>query len=125
MRFPNYTDSQSSCFLGFLPNYSFCLFFLLSVMCQDWILFINDFSINRAPESNGRKFYLTNSGSTSLSNSFIGSPTTGSESKNSGKPSTPRSALGRMRQWAGGESRSRYKKFPLIIFVGMLTIVRD
>lgn len=79
-------------------------------MCQDWILFINDFSINRAPESSGRKFYLTNSASTSPSNSFIGSPTTGSESKNTGKPSTPRSALGKMRQWAGGESRSRYTR---------------
>lgn len=79
----------------------------VTLMCQDWILFINDFSINRAPESNGRKFYLTNSASTSPSNSFIGSPTTGSESKNTGKPSTPRSALGKMRQWAGGESRSR------------------
>ncbi|XP_015757943.1 PREDICTED: WD repeat-containing protein 11-like, partial [Acropora digitifera] len=79
----------------------------IPLMCQDWILFINDFSINRAPESNGRKFYLTNSASTSPSNSFIGSPITGSESKNTGKPSTPRSALGKMRQWAGGESRSR------------------
>lgn len=79
----------------------------VTLMCQDWILFINDFSINRAPESNGRKFYLTNSGSSSPSSSFIGSPTTGPDSKNTGKPSTPRSALAKMRLWAGGESRSR------------------
>lgn len=79
----------------------------VTLMCQDWILFINDFSINKAPESNGRKFYLTSSGSASPSSSFIGSPTAGPDSKNTAKPSTPKSALARMRLWAGGESRNR------------------
>lgn len=84
---------------------------LTSVMCQDWILFINDFSINKAPESNGRKFYLTSSGASSPSSSFTGSPTAGPDSKNSFKPSTPRSALARVRIWAGGESRNRYTQY--------------
>ncbi|CAH3181969.1 unnamed protein product [Porites lobata] len=79
----------------------------VTLMCQDWILFINDFSINKAPESNGRKFYLTSSGASSPSSSFTGSPTAGPDSKNSSKPSTPRSALARVRIWAGGESRNR------------------
>ena len=78
-------------------------------MCQDWILFINDFSINKAPDSNGRKFYLTSSGSASPSGSFVGSPATGQDSKNTAKPSTPKSALARMRLWAGGESKTRYR----------------
>ena len=79
-------------------------------MCQDWILFINDFSINKAPESNGRKFYLTSSGSSSPSSSFTGSPAAGPDSKSAAKSSTPKSALARMRLWAGGESRSRSER---------------
>jgi len=80
-------------------------------MCQDWILFINDFSINKAPDSNGRKFYLTSTGSTSMNGSFVGSPSTGQDSKNAAKPTTPKSALSRMRMWAGGESKTRCRIF--------------
>ena len=80
-------------------------------MCQDWILFINDFSIGKAPESNGRKFYLTSSGSASPSGSFVGSPTAGPDSKNATKQSTPKSALSRMRLWGGGESKNRYNLY--------------
>lgn len=79
----------------------------VTLMCQDWILFINDFSINKAPDSNGRKFYLTSTGSTSPNGSFVGSSSTGQDSKNMAKPSTPKSALSRMRLWAGGESKTR------------------
>lgn len=79
----------------------------VTLMCQDWILFINDFSIGKAPESNGRKFYLTSSGSASPSGGFVGSPTAGPDSKNATKQSTPKSALSRMRLWGGGESKNR------------------
>jgi len=86
-------------------------------MCQDWILFINDFSINKAPDSNGRKFYLTSTGSTSPNGSFVGSPSTGQDSKNNAKPATPKSALSRMRMWAGGESKTRCKIFSRVYIV--------
>ena len=88
----------------------------ISVMCQDWILFINDFSINKAPDSNGRKFYLTSTGSTSPNGSFGGSPTTGQDSKNTARP-TSKSALSRMRLWAGGESKTRCRIFPSIYMI--------
>ena len=77
-------------------------------MCQDWILFVNDFSINKAPESNGRKFYLTNSGTPSPSGNFTGSAASGVDTKTAAKPSTPKSALARVRLWAGGDGRNRY-----------------
>ena len=85
-------------------------------MCQDWILFINDFSINKAPDSNGRKFYLTSTGSTSPNGNFVGSPTTGQDSKNTARP-TSKSALSRMRLWAGGESKTRCRIFSLIYMI--------
>lgn len=71
-------------------------------MCQDWILFIDDFSINRAPESNGRRFYLTSSGTASPN-----SPGT-STNTSSSRSSAPKSALARVKLWAAGEPRNRY-----------------
>ncbi|EDO36880.1 predicted protein [Nematostella vectensis] len=65
----------------------------VTLMCQDWILFIDDFSINKAPESNGRRFYLTSSGTASPSNSGI----VGGSGQVSSRTSTPRSALARVR----------------------------
>jgi len=71
-------------------------------MCQDWILFIDDFSINKAPESNGRRFYLTSSGAASPSSSGTNINTLAST-----KSSTPKSALARVKLWAAGEPRGR------------------
>lgn len=71
-------------------------------MCQDWILFIDDFSINKAPESNGRRFYLTSSGTASPSSSGTSINTLANKS------SAPKSALARVKLWAAGEPRGRY-----------------
>lgn len=75
--------------------------FTLLVMCQDYILFIDEFSINKAPEGNGRRFYLTSSGTASPSSSGTNINTLANRN------TAPKSALARVKLWAAGEPRSR------------------
>ncbi|XP_071948596.1 WD repeat-containing protein 11-like [Antedon mediterranea] len=68
----------------------------LTLLGNDCILFVNDFSIAKAPSSNGRKFYIT-CPSSIPSSSGSNSASTG-EKKNGGKP---KGALRRVRLLVG------------------------
>jgi hypothetical protein len=81
---------------------SFFIFYCV-VMSQEYLVFLNDFSVNQGPEGNGRRFYMTSSEGSSGSNNSL------SSSGNSNTLRTPsKSAFQRVKLWAANESKTRY-----------------
>lgn len=81
----------------------------VTLMSQEYLVFLSDFSVNHPLEGNGRRFYMTSSEGTtsnSGSNSNLSSP--GNGGNTSRTPS--RSAFQRVKLWAANESKTRVEE---------------
>eukprot|EP00794_Sanderia_malayensis_P005451 gene5450-6133_t len=71
----------------------------ITVMSQEWIMFLSDFTTTSAPSEKGKKFYITsNAGHPTQSGT---STTQGSVNPYSSKTPSSKSAFAKMRSWAG------------------------
>ncbi|CAB4007520.1 WD repeat-containing 11, partial [Paramuricea clavata] len=77
----------------------------VTLMSQEYLVFLNDFSVNQGPEGNGRRFYMTSSEGSSGSNNSL------SSFGNSNTLRTPsKSAFQRVKLWAANESKTRVEE---------------
>lgn len=96
-----------------LSNY-LCLYFV--DLCQGCILFIEDFSLNKCPSSNGRKFYVSAPRSSpGRTGSLPSSSSSSSISDDKEKATTI--IKRKMRELVVGESRPRYIYLKILLSV--------